>query len=340
MWAVITYGVVVTNLAHLLTALLIRKLVPLVNHGKDSERLAFATAALYILSPAGMFLVAPYSEAPFALITIAGLYLYALASTIRLKEQRPSVQSNVLVLASGACLAVSCTIRTNGLFNGALFAYDAIIWTYRLVRAVVPQMTLGEFDDGYQLPSIWTTILAGLTVAVGFIYPQFMAYTEFCKDSDMSEMPPWCTNTIPSITTSIQDRYWNVGFMRYWTVSNIPLFILAAPMLWILFTTGLLPFGQKSSTKLAKGNTQEINEAGLLRRFAVPQLLVALTTLTTAHVQIVNRLSSGYPLWYIILASKLFSSGKEQKTSQVWIRGMVMYAMIQGALFAAFLPPA
>jgi phosphatidylinositol glycan class V len=79
--------------------------------------------------------------------------------------------------------------------------------------------------------------------------------------------------------------------------------------------------------------------ASMMQSAAVAQLLLVLLTFTSYHVQIISRLSSGYPLWYLWLARRLF----HQKTTGGGtgiVTFMVMYASIQGVLFASFLPPA
>lgn len=69
-------------------------------------------------------------------------------------------------------------------------------------------------------------------------------------------------------------------------------------------------------------------------------------------MQIINRVSSGYPVWYIWVAVALHQDGELNlaSTSKVmkmlgekseWIvRGMVVYAVVQGGLYASFMPPA
>jgi GPI mannosyltransferase 2 len=83
-----------------------------------------------------------------------------------------------------------------------------------------------------------------------------------------------------------------------------------------------------------------------LRRFAVSQSLLAVMALLSYHVQIITRLSSGYPLWYIWLLSSIKVAKGKSRTYRYFtkpsiiIRWMVVYAVVQGALFASFLPPA
>jgi len=82
------------------------------------------------------------------------------------------------------------------------------------------------------------------------------------------------------------------------------------------------------------------------RRLAVPQLLLASMALLSYHIQIVNRLSSAYPLWYIWLFSNIRGLGRKGAAEmyrvhpKTLVRWMVIYAMVQAALFASFLPPA
>lgn len=100
----------------------------------------------------------------------------------------------------------------------------------------------------------------------------------------------------------------------------------------------------------------------LLRSLAYPQLALAIMAITNYHVQIITRISSGYPVWYFWLAYNLLESGKDVsggtikksgtglRWNSLWqsasgwesivVRYMVMYGLIQGVLFASFLPPA
>lgn len=83
-----------------------------------------------------------------------------------------------------------------------------------------------------------------------------------------------------------------------------------------------------------------------MQRFALPQLLLAVLACTSFHVQIVNRVSSGYPVWYIMLAiaievtSARATNGNDGTMEQWIVRAMVGYAIVQAGLFASFLPPA
>lgn len=81
-------------------------------------------------------------------------------------------------------------------------------------------------------------------------------------------------------------------------------------------------------------------------RFAVPQIVLAVLALTRYHVQIITRLSSGYPVWYWWLASLVLEDHKTSvfgtafNPAALITRWMIIYAIVQGGLFASFLPPA
>lgn len=140
----------------------------------------------------------------------------------------------------------------------------------------------------------------------------------------------------------------NVGFLRYWTVSNIPLFLLAAPMLCMMFysswiaLTGRANAMSSTVTKIEKTQSTSVARSALrtdsiLIRLALVEIALATLAFTSFHVQIINRISSGYPVWYLILARDVLDGKRQAKWMFRWI---IMYALIQAVLFTAFLPPA
>ena len=148
----------------------------------------------------------------------------------------------------------------------------------------------------------------------------------------------------------------NVGFLRYWTWSNAPLFILAAPMLWLMLyssaTFGLRHSRQtpRESPMSKSGGSDEYfpsaTRYGNFPQLALPQLVLAIAAVTSFHVQIINRISSGYPILYLTVAEWILEETKSRRKnarhspSRILVRWAVLYSMIQGVLFANFLPPA
>ena len=152
--------------------------------------------------------------------------------------------------------------------------------------------------------------------------------------------------------------------MRYWTLSNVPLFILATPVMCLMIISAIEPFicknessyqytfferHQSPSThvkKVAKKEESETIQLNFKRKMAIPQLALALSTLLSFHVQVINRVSSGYPLWYMFVAEKIIRremiivAGKRIDVGNIFLTWAVTYAIIQAGLFASFLPPA
>lgn len=124
----------------------------------------------------------------------------------------------------------------------------------------------------------------------------------------------------------------NVGFLRYWTLSNVPLFLLALPALTLLLY---------SSTDALARLSYQIGQAGrgqwLIVQMAIPQLVLASLAITNYHVQVITRFSSGYPWLYLWLAKQICQGWKYAGPS---VRFFMVYGLIQAALFASFLPPA
>lgn len=106
-------------------------------------------------------------------------------------------------------------------------------------------------------------------------------------------------------------------------------------MLYVMTRSGLESLVSVSKTM----GTRPARLVGLVQSAAVAQVLIAVLALTSYHVQIISRIASGYPLWYWWLAQQL-SGGQTTGAGNGFVMFMVMYASIQGVLFASFLPPA
>jgi phosphatidylinositol glycan class V len=127
----------------------------------------------------------------------------------------------------------------------------------------------------------------------------------------------------------------NLGLFRYWTLSNLPLFLLGTPMFVVMILSALWALNIQVSTSF-KGNPSSETHP-VVTNMAVSQIILVLLTLTTAHVQIITRISSAYPVWLWCIASYL---KKDSALAGIFVRFAVVYAVIQAGLFSSFLPPA
>ena len=299
-----------------------------------------------------------------------GFYLYVTSIEAR-KSNGFFIQAFCLI-ACGLCLGAATTFRGNGLLSGLVLAVEALELAYGIV------MTRSL---GWRIIRLSMVILGGTTMALAAVVPQYRAYLDYCLPT---KQRPWCSQWAPSIYAWVQSEYWcdmftyspfvspftdrcrNVGLFHYWTWSNLPLFLLAFPMLLILFTSSIWSWQIKADQPQERSSKATNTERGsrprswletsmafpphqanvLVRRLSIPQITLAALAFTTYHVQIITRLSSGYPVWYWWLAWCIYEdqgvslAGLKVKPAPWIIRWMVLYAMIQGGLFASFLPPA
>ncbi|KAK0640994.1 hypothetical protein B0T16DRAFT_205763 [Cercophora newfieldiana] len=349
-------GILVANAFHLLSVVVLFRLSLLVWRNHPQRVLAsLLSAALHVVSPAGLFLSSPFAESSCALFSFIGYLLYARSCL----SAKPISQDGFLVLA-GSSFGIATAFRSNGILNGIPFAWEVLQVLPRLAADLISTSGSGRGQMRTRQKGPRSTVNAvrrllalgvgGLAVAAGSLVPQAVAYQRFCSGaSGSTEMPrrPWCQGYVPSIYTFVQRHYWDVGFLRYWKLSNVPLFLLAAPMLAIMVrsaaetlvsgttkTQAKPPAGDKDSTTV---DSEPARLTTLVRSAAAAQLLLAVLAVTNYHVQIITRISSAYPLWYWWLAGKLVRG--EAWGSRI-VTFMVMYASIQGALFTSFLPPA
>jgi phosphatidylinositol glycan class V len=332
------FAIGVAHVTHLGSTIILYRLTQLLSR---NQRLAFFSAVLHIISPAGVFLSSPYSESPFSFLSFAGIWVFALG----LRHERTTWGRSINITTSGLLIGAATFFRSNGLSYGLLFAVEAL--TCALLTYKKPSLS--------HLFTLVAPIIGGLAVASGSVIPQAIAWQKFCGDGPLRT---WCHHMPPSIYTFVQEHYWydnlsipcrrhhhsgtnkrrcrNQGFLRYWTPNQIPLFLLAGPVLALLIMSGVGILREPAS---CLSSSLHERHAVFARVLAVTQLSVAILTITNFHVQMVTRMASGYLVWYWWVASHLLGNKKTTVGSVVPIF-MVMYASIQAALYASFLPPA
>ncbi|GFR47147.1 hypothetical protein Agub_g8838 [Astrephomene gubernaculifera] len=227
---------------------------------RDS-RLAALACLFFIFNPATIFQAAPYTEAAFAAATLTALYwLYC--------RDR--------LLPAIAAVAASCGLRSNGVINAGYLGHGCLCravraWPTSKLRAVL-------------------LALQGVAAAVIAVLPlvkfQYDGYTVFCRTeshrtaemmmtttdlsnehgkSSLDSASPasplgdassyawprsWCSSRLPYIYGFVQAQYWNVGFLRYWTLQQLPNFLLAAPVL-LLSIAGLAEYCRANAVLVA-----------------------------------------------------------------------------------------
>uniref|UniRef100_A0A060SZG5 GPI mannosyltransferase 2 n=1 Tax=Blastobotrys adeninivorans TaxID=409370 RepID=A0A060SZG5_BLAAD len=198
------YGItsaVISVTSHYLTTLclylLTKKLNSVLSGKKVNPDLPRVVACLYVLCPAGMFLISGYAESTFALLSFVGLYFRA--------QKR--------YVFAGIAFAMASLVRSNGLAWGILFAFD-LMYSVIKSQSLVTQLSI----------IIGGSILGAATATV-----QAYTYLLYCPGR------PWCEWTVPSVFSYVQAKYWSVGWLQYWTPNNIPNFLMAMPTLLFIY---------------------------------------------------------------------------------------------------------
>lgn len=315
---------------------------------KYAETIAGRTAMLYALSPAGAFLASGYSESIFALFSFIAMYFR--------EDQK--------YLASGLVFAFTTVLRGNGLLWGVFHLYDLVTIAKSIYIIFTKGKNVSLSDpvkkrrQKYLYPLARhgiNVIQGGGLIAVAFFGMQYLAYRVFCPGAE------WCTNIntnsklahLPLIYSYIQSKYWNVGFLRYWTPNNIPNFLFGAPTLVIIFQSGVyfykskMTFSREGGTgvKGVRGVGVGVGQKTRASEYMTPYLIVAWVMFFSAlfvwNVQIITRIASCLPTVYWYTAEMLTSTQlREVKIGKIIGRYFVIWIVVQGIFFASFLPPA
>ncbi|XP_027255394.1 GPI mannosyltransferase 2 isoform X2 [Cricetulus griseus] len=189
-------------------------------------RQAFYAAMLFCLSPANVFLAAGYSEALFAFLTFSAMG--------QLERGRS--------WASGLLFALATGVRSNGLVSVGFLLHAQCRGFFSSLVVLNPLKPLFKL--------MASLCLSVLTVSLPFALFQYYAYTQFCLPGSAHSVPeplvqlavdkgyritggnepPWCSWGLPLVYSYIQDVYWNVGFLRYYELRQVPNFLLATPV--------------------------------------------------------------------------------------------------------------
>ena len=169
------------------------------------------------------------------------------------------------------------------------------------------------------------------------IYHQYSGYRVFCQDTDAP--PPWCSNFPPSIYTHVQAKYWNVGFLRYWSLQQAPNFLLAAPVIALLSyystqsvrSVALHPFRKPRPWKSSPFNSQSVIPHG------IHAFIFTLILLFASHTQIILRFAASLPFTYWSAAQLVF---EHPRLGRWWVGWSVVWGAVSLVLWSTFLPPA
>lgn len=285
--------------------------------------LARKSAVLFILTGAAGFFTGIYSEPLSSVLSFAGILareysiFHDVYGNVICKWQRWPLYS----LVSTICFMVAFANRSNCILLGIFYIMDLLSL---LRRRKIAQAT-------------FFPLLSGIALLLFVIFQHYyVPYKAFCPQrggwcKDKIRMLPF---TYKSFYSYIQSSYWNVGFLKYWTINNVPNFIFAIPNIVIMWYSSVYFSHQYPCSNLK------------------PLILITRIFLVVivffAHIQIINRVSSFIPLHLWYLADRLIKkSTKKTKPLRgddtlvkLYIYWLIYWIPVQTILFACFLPPA
>ncbi|KAH7888421.1 glycosyltransferase family 76 protein [Phlebopus sp. FC_14] len=292
-------------------------------HHLHSPSAAFVAAALSLLpsSPAALR-YASYSEPFFTYFSYRGMLSCA-------RDQW---------LVASICFALASTFRSNG-----IFLCGFIIW-----GTLVKPFLSSERDVLTASRMVYCTLLVAIPL-VPFIHHNYKAYVLFCTTSP-TDAPDWCRKSLcPMVYSHVQLKYWNIGFLRYWTLSNLPNFILALPVLLNVYTFCAFYLSRLprifpsffALTRLKDGKNSPPTDSLFLDPTILPHVLyglaMALLLTFNAHVQISLRVLPSMPITYWAAAHLLID---RPALGKAWVTWSVIWGALSCVLWATFLPPA
>ncbi|KAJ7495994.1 glycosyltransferase family 76 protein [Mycena galericulata] len=273
-------------------------------HHLGSPALATLAAILSLLpsSPATVFL-APCPEPFYTYLSYKGM-LYCAKSRY---------------LAAAIAFTLAATFRSNGFLSSGF-----IIWGL-LIQPFLQRQPL-------YLSTLLKCVVMAAMPLIPFIAHNYAAYIAFCTSTDSPAV--WCTRALPLIYSHVQDRYWNVGFLRYWTLQQLPNFIIAAPPLLAISAFSIHHLRHWLTSPATAGRAFL---SASIAPHAIHALIMCGMLLFASHTQIVLRFAAAMPLTYWAAAWLLL---EHPSWGRAWVTWSVLWGTLSVLLWGAFLPPA
>ena len=367
----------VSNGAHVAAAVVLQKLGAMVLANDDIDGMVARSAAvLFALNPASVFHSVPYTESLFALLSFAGFYFSERGSSVL--ERATSTRNRN---GAALCLALACAARSNGALNGLVLAHDFFARVAPAARAGARRRRMTKRLAHTLNPLLAATVAfaARCVVTLAPLFAvQLHGYQTYCaraprEKGDVSDPPAWCSRwrPFPNVYAHVQSHYWNVGFLRYYRLKQIPNFLLAAPALAVSANAGLCWWNARARTKTrkrgGKGSDDEAEADGAadgkrgtlregsehawmlsprVRPYLFMWAVMSVVALLAMHVQVTTRFLSVTPGVYWFLAKRGFAEAereaRETKPSSVWRRAATLYSisffLLGALLFPTFYP--
>ncbi|OCF73752.1 hypothetical protein I204_05596 [Kwoniella mangroviensis CBS 8886] len=292
---------------------------------------AILTTILYMIPPTPVPSL-PYTEPLYAFTTFLSIYLMIV------KRQ---------YLLTGVMFACSMGMRATGIFNILILGGVGLMEGLSVDRITPKVLSRRLLTRSHKL-----IIPYALTVSP-FLLIQWYAYQSFCYQNE-GPGRPWCESGLPFVYGFVQKEYWNIGFLNYWTIPNIPNILLPLP----IFLTSVL--GIKRIVLSCHTAQRRPHVRSEILVLYIHHTLMMLLLLFNSHTQILLRACITDPvIWWNVAGSAVNWENKEDDSGQdrgkiiggrgyirltrigkYWIGWCVIWSTVSMILWVGHYPPA
>ncbi|KAL1517040.1 hypothetical protein ABEB36_000857 [Hypothenemus hampei] len=325
-----------------------------------NETIAFHSVLIYCFNPATIFFLAPYTETIFSCLSFYSMY-----QVVKLyKNYDTLIKTNWFypkMILSAFTIGLTGLTRSNGLLNTGFYLYCSLC----LLKSYNPPRKIR-----FCLFVFVTTILCVLP----FVLFQLFSYKRFCEHTSF-EFPSqvleygksnsfvlplayqernitWCLSYAQLPYSYVQDYYWNVGFFKYYTLKQLPNFLIALPILVVvtyscfehfycnLVRRKLFNIFLMENPKESRSSKCDIYQPQLTL-FYGHALFLAVFCIFFVHIQVSTRLlCSASPIFYWICGIKINISKRRECTADghFMVVYCILYVCIGIIMFSNFLP--
>ncbi|CAN8004670.1 unnamed protein product [Ixodes hexagonus] len=183
-----------------------------------SKELADEALLLFCFNPASIFFSACYTESLFAAVSFGGFVL--------LEHGHPNLATLLFFLGG--------FVRSNGFLSAGFLLYSGFVLNWTPFRS----------------------FLRAAICFVPFVLFQCYAWSLFCIPDYSGHLPAlvtsqaseagyklagrnaseWCSTLVPFSYGYVQSHYWDVGFLAYYRLKQLPNFVLALPVVVVVAT--------------------------------------------------------------------------------------------------------
>jgi phosphatidylinositol glycan class V len=345
-------GVLLSNLCFIASVLVMYRL----SSSLFNDSFAYTAAKIYAITPASIFMSAIYTESMFALFSLTGMYLIV-------KSEDYTAFHWLYIYGSTIFFFLATLTRGNGIVCCGFFLYYFMLLTRKLFVETSAHLLLRTVK--FLIHLIFSCLSPCLIILSAYVLFQWYAYMLYCskegnlhaqKMSDdwnqyLANTHPWCLKSLPHIYTYVQSQYWNVGFLKYYELKQIPNFLLASPIIGTSLV-GIYSYMRHKPQRLltlalstGKYQTNSFYQCDRAFAFVCYWTFLTLTCLFTMHIQVSTRFMASCPPIYWFLTQLI--QRPERKTIQtveasivIRLLGLyfVLYFLIGPVLFGNFYP--